>query len=144
MHFAAGNVQRRMMPANRLLVWAVQKAVDLAIGIVIQLDLPHAELVGRAFSRPLSYLLDGLRRELRSSWKSMNLGISFFLISLSALASHLIITFHQSPDGPDRGSNAECRYALTCRWVVASGYIEQTRAYDQPERHLRTRFCESG
>lgn len=65
-HVAAGDVQRRVMPANCLLARAVQKAVDLAVAIVIQLNLPHTELVGSAVPRSPGYLLDGGRRQCRA------------------------------------------------------------------------------
>ena len=65
MHVAARNVQRCMMPANSLLVRAVQQAVDLAVAVVEQLNLPHSELINSAVPGPLGYVFDGLRRKLQ-------------------------------------------------------------------------------
>lgn len=65
MYFAAGNVQRCVMPADRIFVRCLQEAVDLAVRVVIQLDLPYAELIANAVPCSLGYLLDGLRRELQ-------------------------------------------------------------------------------
>jgi hypothetical protein len=64
-HVTAGDVERRVMLADRLLVRAFQEAVDLAVGIVLKLDLPHAELVGGAVPCSLGYLVDGFRRQLQ-------------------------------------------------------------------------------
>lgn len=64
-HVAAGDAQRLVMPADRLLIRAFQEAVDLAVGVVVTLDLPHADLVGGADPRACGYLLDGLGRELQ-------------------------------------------------------------------------------
>jgi hypothetical protein len=65
MYFAAGNVQRRVMPADRIFVWCLQEAVDPAVGVVIQLNLPYAELIANAVPRSLGYLLNGLRWKLQ-------------------------------------------------------------------------------
>jgi hypothetical protein len=35
MYFAAGNVQRRVMPADGIFVRCLQEAVDLAVGVVV-------------------------------------------------------------------------------------------------------------
>jgi hypothetical protein len=64
-HVAAGDARRLVMCADRLLVRAFQEAVDLAVGVVVTLDLPHAELVGSAGPCPGGYLVDGLGGELR-------------------------------------------------------------------------------
>src|SRR5215469_1828662 len=92
------------MPANRLLVWTLQKAVDLAIGVVVQLDLPHAELVGSALACPLGYLLDGIRRkhqiivEIHESRHLVPLLIGPDLAACTLRANHVAtITFYQSP-----------------------------------------------
>ncbi len=53
-----------MVVADGLLVRALEEAVDLAVGVVVELDLPHAELVGGAVPRPLGYLLDGFGGQL--------------------------------------------------------------------------------
>jgi len=53
-----------MVVADGLLVRAFQEAVDLAVGVVVELDLPHAELVGGAVPRPLGDLEDGFGGQL--------------------------------------------------------------------------------
>jgi hypothetical protein len=62
-HVAAGDVQRLMMLADRVLIRAFQQAIDLAVGVVVKLDLPHPELVGSAIPGPLRYLIDGFLRK---------------------------------------------------------------------------------
>jgi hypothetical protein len=47
------------MLADRFLIGTLEEAVNLAVRIVVQLQLADAELVGGAISRPLRYLLDG-------------------------------------------------------------------------------------
>src|ERR1700728_291199 len=54
-----------MMVADGLLIRSFQEAVDLAVGVVIKLNLPHAELVGCAVPRSLGYLVDGILRQLQ-------------------------------------------------------------------------------
>jgi hypothetical protein len=61
----AGDAERRVMVADRLLARALQEAVNLAVGVVIELDLPHAELVGSPVPRSLGYLVDGFLRQLQ-------------------------------------------------------------------------------
>jgi hypothetical protein len=63
-HVAAGNVKGIMVLADRLLIRAFQEAIDLAVGVVVELNLPHAELVGGAVPRSLGYLVDGILRQL--------------------------------------------------------------------------------
>src|SRR5258708_10906815 len=53
------------MLADRLLVGALQEAVDLAVGVVVELNLPHTELIGSAVPRSLGYLIDGFLRQLQ-------------------------------------------------------------------------------
>src|ERR1035438_8347467 len=64
-HVAAGDVQRLVMLADRLLIRAFQEAIDLAVGVVVKLNLPHTELVGSAVPRSLGYLVDGFLRQLQ-------------------------------------------------------------------------------
>src|SRR3984885_5924549 len=65
MHVAAGNIEGLMMVADGLLVRSFQEAIDLAVGVVVELNLPHAELVGGAVPRSLGYLVDGILRQLQ-------------------------------------------------------------------------------
>src|SRR5258708_9390733 len=53
------------MLADRLLIGALQEAIDLAVGVVVQLNLPHTELIGSAVPRSLGYLIDGFLRQLQ-------------------------------------------------------------------------------
>jgi hypothetical protein len=46
MDVAAGHPERGVVGADGLFVRAVEQAVDLAVVVVVQLDLAHAELVG--------------------------------------------------------------------------------------------------
>ena len=46
MHVAAGHSESGVVLADGFFVWPVKQAVDLALGVVVQLDLAHAELVG--------------------------------------------------------------------------------------------------
>jgi hypothetical protein len=62
-HFAARHAESLVMFADRVLVRTFEQAVDLAVGIVVQLDLPHAELVGRAFPCSLRDLLNSFSRK---------------------------------------------------------------------------------
>ena len=64
-HLAAGDADRLVVLADRVLVRALQQAVDLPVGVVLQLDLPDAELVGRAVPRALGDLLDGVGGQLQ-------------------------------------------------------------------------------
>src|ERR1700722_11910301 len=57
-HITARDVQRRVVPADGLFVRAFEQAVDLAVGVVEKLDLPHAELIADAVPGALCDLLD--------------------------------------------------------------------------------------
>ena len=45
MDVAAGHAECGVVGEDGLFVWPVQEAVDLAVGVVVQLDLAYAELV---------------------------------------------------------------------------------------------------
>src|ERR1700683_2546577 len=64
-HVTARDIQCLVMLADCFLVRAVQQAVNLALGVVVKLDLPHAELVDDTVPRSLSYLVDGFVRKLQ-------------------------------------------------------------------------------
>jgi hypothetical protein len=74
-HVAAGDAQRLVMLADCVLIRAFQEAINLAVRVVVELNLAHTKLVGRAFARSLGYLVDGFLGSFRSSWKSMKLGM---------------------------------------------------------------------
>src|SRR6516165_11203104 len=113
MYFTAGNVQRRVMPSDRVFVRRLQEAVDLAVGVVIQLNLPHAELIANAIPRSLGYLLDGPRRELQvvvvihepGHLNPLLTGVNW---QLCPGEGHLSIASHRSPrrPGQDRSTLA--------------------------------------
>src|ERR1039457_4169883 len=65
LHVAAGDVQRLVMLADRLLIRAFQEAIDLAVGVLQKLNLPLTELVRSAVPRSLGYLVDGFLRQLQ-------------------------------------------------------------------------------
>jgi hypothetical protein len=44
-YVAAGHVEGRVVLADRVLVRTLEQAVNLAVGVVVELDLGHAELV---------------------------------------------------------------------------------------------------
>ena len=50
---ATGDPNGGVMLAHRLLVGSLQQAVDLPFMVVVELDLPHSELVLRASARAL-------------------------------------------------------------------------------------------
>src|ERR1039458_2168978 len=54
-----------MMLADRVLVRTLQEAVDLAVGVMVKLDLPYTEVVGGALARSLRYLVDRFLRQLQ-------------------------------------------------------------------------------
>src|SRR5690242_10962079 len=64
-HVTAGNPERGVMLADRVLVRPVQQAVHVAVGVVVELDLAHAELVGLRVAGVLGDLLDRLRGQLQ-------------------------------------------------------------------------------
>src|ERR1017187_3612773 len=64
-HFTTGDVQRLVMLADCLLVRPVEEAVTLAVGVVIELNLPYTELVGSSVPRSLGYLVDGFVWQLQ-------------------------------------------------------------------------------
>src|ERR1700760_4182795 len=64
-HVAACDPERLVVLAHALLVRRVQQAVDLAVGVVVQLSLVDSELVGGAFPRFLGDLRDGFVRQLQ-------------------------------------------------------------------------------
>jgi len=43
---SAGHAQRGVVRADGFCVWPVQHAAHLAFGVVVKLDLAHAELIG--------------------------------------------------------------------------------------------------
>ena len=53
------------MLADGLLVGPLEKAVDLPVGVVEELHLPHPELVGGALPGALRDLVDRLPRQLQ-------------------------------------------------------------------------------
>src|SRR3984957_16718306 len=59
-HLATGEPQGLVVLADGLLVGPFQQAVHLALGVVVELDLPYAELVGLHVPGVLSNLRDGL------------------------------------------------------------------------------------
>jgi AcrR family transcriptional regulator len=65
MDVAAGHPQRGVVLADGLLVRPVEEAVHLAPGVVVQLDLAHAELIGRAVAGVIGDLRDGLGGQLQ-------------------------------------------------------------------------------
>ena len=60
---AAGDAEGGVVAADGVLVWAFEQAVEGAVGVVVQLELAHAELVGLVavlgMSRPVA---NGIRR----------------------------------------------------------------------------------
>src|ERR1700722_8926601 len=54
-----------MMSADGLFVWPLKQAVHLAPGVVVQLDLADAELVGFLVAGVLGDLSDGLWRQFQ-------------------------------------------------------------------------------
>src|SRR5262245_35964180 len=60
MDVAARHSQRGVVLADGLFVGAVKQAVHRASGVVVQLDLAHAELIGPGVTRVLGDLGDGL------------------------------------------------------------------------------------
>jgi hypothetical protein len=64
-YVAAGDPERFMMVANGLGVGSLEEAVDVAIGIVIQLNLTYAELVSFSVPGVRRDLVDSLCRELQ-------------------------------------------------------------------------------
>jgi hypothetical protein len=65
MYLATRNTQRGVVAADGLGVRRLEQAVDLAVGIVEKLNLTNAELVGLLVLGLLSYLLNGLVRQLQ-------------------------------------------------------------------------------
>ncbi len=64
-HVTARDMQRRMMLADGLLIRAFQQGLNLALVIVVKLDLPDAELIGDTVPRSLGYLVNSLARKLQ-------------------------------------------------------------------------------
>jgi hypothetical protein len=56
MDVAAGYAEGGVMRADGLFVRAFQQAVNLAVRVVVQLELAHAELIGRALPTGDAYL----------------------------------------------------------------------------------------
>src|SRR5258708_992603 len=73
-HLAAWHAQCLVMVADRLLVRSFQEAVDLAVGVVVQVKLPYAELVSSTSPGAFGYLPDSLRRELQVVMEIHELG----------------------------------------------------------------------
>jgi hypothetical protein len=65
MDVAAGHPQRGVVLADGLLIRPVEEAVHLAPGVVVQLDLAHAELIGCAVAGVIGDLCDGLGGQLQ-------------------------------------------------------------------------------
>src|SRR5271169_5435036 len=59
-HVCARDAERGVVLADGVLVGPVKQAVHLAVGVVVQLDLAHAELVGLAVAGVLGDLRDSL------------------------------------------------------------------------------------
>ena len=76
MNVPARDTKRGVVLADGVLVGPVQQAVHMALGVVVQLDLPHAELVGGAISGIFRDLRDGLGTQLQILVKCMNRGTS--------------------------------------------------------------------
>src|SRR5579872_6053867 len=55
-HVRAGDAERGVVLADGVLVGPVQQAVHLAVGVVVQLDLAHAELISGAVAGVLGDL----------------------------------------------------------------------------------------
>jgi hypothetical protein len=62
---AAGHAKGVVMLAGCVLVWALKRAVHLAVGVVEKLDLPYSVLVRDMLLCAAGYLLDSLLRELQ-------------------------------------------------------------------------------
>jgi hypothetical protein len=62
---AARHIQRGVVLADGLFVRPVEQAVHLAPGVVVQLDLAHAELIGPAVAGVIGDLRDGLGGQLQ-------------------------------------------------------------------------------
>ena len=62
---SARHAQRGVVLADGLFVWPVQQAVHLAAGVVVQLDLAHAELIGPGVAGVIGDLRDGLGGQLQ-------------------------------------------------------------------------------
>src|SRR5215469_2231448 len=62
---AAGHAERGVVGADGWLVRPVKQAVDPAVGVVVQLDLAHAELVGPGVARVVGDLRDRLSGQLQ-------------------------------------------------------------------------------
>lgn len=63
MYVAAWHAKSVVMAADRVLVWPLKEAVHIAVGVVVELDLPHPVLVRDALLCGDGYLLESLRRE---------------------------------------------------------------------------------
>ena len=62
---AARDAERLVVFADRVLVRPFEQAVDLAVGVVVKLDLPDAELVGGALPCSLRDLVDAFGGKLQ-------------------------------------------------------------------------------
>ena len=69
MHVAALDSERRMVVPDSIGIGRVEKAVNLTLRVVEQLDLADAELVARPVLCILGELLDRLRRQLQLGMK---------------------------------------------------------------------------
>jgi len=74
MHLATRNTQRGVVTADGLGVGRLQQAVDLPVGIVEELNLTNAKLVGLLILGLLGYLLNGLVRQLQIFMEIHKLG----------------------------------------------------------------------
>ena len=76
MHFAAVHAEGSVVIAHGLLTWRVQEAVHLPVGVMEQLHLPDAELIGLAGMRTCRDAVNGVLRQFQVGRKSMNCGIA--------------------------------------------------------------------
>jgi hypothetical protein len=71
---AAWYAKSLVMLADCVLVWALEEAVHVAVGVVVELDLPDPVLVRDALLCADGYLLESLLRELKVFVKVHELG----------------------------------------------------------------------
>jgi hypothetical protein len=64
-HIATGQPERGVVLPDGLLVRPFEQAVNLAVGVVVQLDLMHAEIVGPLMAGIVGDLRDGLGGQLQ-------------------------------------------------------------------------------
>jgi hypothetical protein len=64
-HVAAGDAQGGMVAADGLFVGAFEQAIDHAVGVVVQLQLPDTELIGPRVAGVVGDLGDRLGGQLQ-------------------------------------------------------------------------------